>query len=222
MADMDYIPATDDGFRTWAETFAQNIQLDPNVYQFTAADATTISDAVDEFVAALAVADNPMTRTTSNITIKDTKRNAAEALCRQYAVQIKYNNGITDDAKIDIGVRPVNSSREPIYCPQSSPLINVTGNTPGAQTVRYADSLAPESRGKPFGAAALQLFVYIGDAATVNEDDASFLGLYTKNPVVVAFDPADDGKMATYFARWSGKRGDVGNWSLPVSMRIAA
>ena len=124
--------------------------------------------------------------------------------------------------KIDIGVRPVNESKTPIFCPQTSPLINVTAATPGAHTLKFADSLEPNLRRRPFGAAALQLFCHIGPEPIVDEDQAQFIGLFTKNPAVVAFTPEDDGKCATYFCRWSGKRGDVGPWSLPVSMRIAA
>ena len=53
-------------------------------------------------------------------------------------------------------------------------------------------------------------------------EQAQFYGAFKKNPVAVGFDPADDGKVATYFARRASRRGDVGPWSLPVSMRIAA
>ena len=75
---------------------------------------------------------------------------------------------------------------------------------------------------KPFGAIQLQLFVAIGTAAVTDESAAQFYGAFTRNPVGVAFGAEDDGKVATYFARWATRRGDVGPWSLPVSMRIAA
>ena len=217
-----FIPRSDADALVWMLAFSGGISSSPGTYELTAADAATIAAAVSAFQIALLIAEAPLTRTPGNINAKDTRRNAAEALCRQYAIQIKYNNGITDQAKIDIGVRPVNESREPIYCPQTSPLVNVTAATPGSHTVHFADSLEPNIKRKPFGAAALQVYVFIGDAPTINEDEARFIGLYTKNPVVVGFQPEDDGKMATYFARWSGKRGDMGPFSLPVSMRIAA
>ncbi|MGI9015207.1 MAG: hypothetical protein ACR2GY_13300 [Phycisphaerales bacterium] len=219
---MDYIPGKDADALIWMRAFANVISASPSTYQLVPPDGVMLSTAVDEFETALQTANTQSTRTPGAIQTKDTKRNAAETLCRQYAVQIKYNNAISDTAKIDLGVRPVNESREPVYCPQSSPLLSITAATPGAQTLRYADSLNPTTAGKPFGAAALQLFMYVGDEATTNEDQAQFVGLFTRNPVAVTFDPADDGKVATFFARWSGGRGDTGNWSLPTSMRIAA
>lgn len=35
----DYIPPTDEGFRTWAENFAQNISANPALFMLTAAQA---------------------------------------------------------------------------------------------------------------------------------------------------------------------------------------
>lgn len=46
----------------------------------------------------------------------------------------------------------MNPNREPIECPQTCPLLNVIAATPGAQTLRYADSMTPDSPAKPFGA----------------------------------------------------------------------
>jgi hypothetical protein len=88
--------------------------------------------------------------------------------------------------------------------------------------VRFADSTDPERRARPFGAANLQLFVAIGTTPSSDENAGSLYGCYTKGPVAVAFDPDDDGKVATYFARWASSKGEFGPWSLPVSMRIAA
>jgi len=204
------------------QTFAAGITANPGVYQLSAADGLTIQTAVNAFAAAYDVAIAPATRTPVSVNIKDNARNSAEQVCRQYAALIKFNAGITDADKIAIGVRPVNTSREPINVPDSSPLLNVIGATPGAQTVRFADSNTPDSGAKPFGAAQLQLFVAITPAAVDDPAAAQFHGGFTRNPIGVGFDADDDGKVATYFARWASLKGEVGPWSLPVSMRIAA
>jgi hypothetical protein len=177
---------------------------------------------VNAYAAALSVATTESTRTKVTITAKDNARNSAEQVCRQFAVLIKYNAGISDEAKIAAGVRPVNNEREPIEVPMTSPLLNAIASTPGSQTLRYADSMTPDSPAKPFGATDLLLFCAVADDNVINPVLAKFVGKFTKNPISVEFGAEDNGKQATYFGRWSNRKGEVGPWSLPISLAIAA
>ena len=52
--------------------------------------------------------------------------------------------------------------------------------------------------------------------------ETDYQGAYSRNGIRVEFEPTLRGKIVTYYARWCGVRGDVGPWSTPVSMRIAA
>lgn len=217
-----YIPAEDAMALAWMTGFSSGITANPGIYMLAAADASAIAAAVAAFNTAFYAAENQATRTPAAVSLKDQTRNSAEQICRQYVMLIKVNPAISDQDKINIGVRPENTSRDPITCPQSSPLVNVLGSTPGLQTVVYADTNTPDSKAKPFGAMQLQLFVAVADEPTVDATDALYYGSFTRNPVPVLFTDEQDGKVATYFARWVGRRGDHGQWSQPVSMRIAA
>ena len=217
-----YIPAKDANALLWMETFANGIGADFALYGLTLADSTAIQDAVDEFGTALSIAVDPSTRTLVNVNLNDTARNAAEQICRQYVNLIKYNAGISDANKIAIGVRPVNPDRDPIDVPMTSPLLNVIAATPGSQTLRFADTMSPDSAAKPFGAANLQLFVAVGEEVVMDPTQAQFYGAITKNPISVQFGAEDNGKQATYFARWASRKGEVGPWSSPVTLAIAA
>ena len=217
----DYMPAEDAQFSLWAQAFANGISADAAKYMMTPAEAASVQDVVDSFVEALLVATTEATRTKGTVAAKDDARSICESLCRQYAMFIKENTGITDQDKIDIGVRPINPNREPIDCPTTPPLLNILGNLPGTQTIRYADTTTPDSRAKPFGASELQLFLAIADDEAPLSA-AQFYGKFTRNPIEVEFDETADKKVATYYARWASVRGDVGPWSLPVTMTIAA
>jgi len=217
-----FIPHRDGEALTWMKNFSTLITAAPATYGLVAADATAIAVAVGEFNTALTVALEPSTRTKVTVNTKNEKRAAAEGVCRQYAGVIKHNAGVTDSDKIALGVPPINNERTPVPAPGTSPLLNVIGNTPGVQIVRFADSTTPDSGSKPAGAFQLQLFVAVGDAPATSPEAATFQGAHTRNAVRVSFQSSQDGKVATYFARWGGIRGDVGPWSLPVSMRIAA
>ena len=216
------IPAPDGLALTWMKHFCGGIVADPARYFCSQPDCQNLLDVVNGYDRAYMLATAKPTRTSVTIDEKDVARAVAERTCRQYAGLIRSNSGITDSDKIAIGVRPVNPDRTPIYAPETSPLLNVVGATPGSQTLRYADSTTPETGKKPFGAVQIQIFVSIDGAVVPDPEAARFVGAFTRNPVGVAFEHADDGKVATYFARWGGRRGDVGPWSLPASMRIAA
>ena len=96
----------------------------------SASDAKAIALAVQEFADARTIAINPATRTVGTVTTKDEKRHAAEQICRQYAILIKYNVGISSEAKLDIGVQPVNPTRNPVTALGTSPMVNVVAATP--------------------------------------------------------------------------------------------
>lgn len=224
-----YMGPTDAAKLAWMLTFAAGITASPATYGLTAGDATTIDTAVDAYDAAFALGgttngerNNPATFTVETVAAKDLARNNAMAVIAPYYNAIRVNTAVTDPDKIAIGVRPLNPGPHGgVFVPDEAPLINVLGATPGVHTLVYAPISSPTSRAKPVGAAAMQLFVVVGVEEVLVPTGAVFQGVHTTTPVAVAWDPADDGKVATYFARWMGKRGDVGPWSSPVSMRIA-
>lgn len=209
---------------TQLPVFASGIAANIGLYQVSQPDSDAISTAVDEFVAKYTVWNNPATRTAGNLEAKNASKFSALSLCRVFYRAIQLNNGISNEAKVDIGVTPLSNTRTERNCPQTSPSITITASTPGAQTASFRDSTDLTRRALPMGATMCQLFVEVGteNGETFDITKARFVGNYTTNPMAVVFDEADRGKQATYFARWGGRRNEFGQWSLPVSMTIAA
>jgi hypothetical protein len=223
MPGLDYIPATDAGFRAWAVNFASHMTSDFAAYMMTPAQAAVIQAAVDDFVEKYEITLDPDLKTKTTVIAKDNARSIAEGMCRDFAILIKDNLGIDDESKVAAGVRPINPDRDPINVPMTSPLLNVLGNTPGTQTLRFADPTTPDSKAKPFGAGSLQLFLAVTEGdEPAPLTDARFHSMPTKNPIAVDFTQEQDGKLATYYARWASVKGEFGPWSLPIAMRIAA
>jgi hypothetical protein len=218
----DYVGETDAEKIAWLKNFAEKLSAAPSTYQISGPEAAGIQSAVDAADAAYQDALDPAQRTPAIVDLKDQMRNSALQLCRQFAQMIRLNQGIPDEDKILAGVRPINPNREPIFCPVSAPAIIVVAATLGAHTMRFVDTLNPEARGKPFGATELQLWVAVAETPVSDPTQAKYYNKFSKNPLSVAFTHADNGMQASYFARWAGRRGDVSNWSAPVSMAIAA
>jgi hypothetical protein len=222
---MDYMGRTDNDKRAWMLNFVAKLSAPGGlgVYQVSSADLAAISAAVTAFVAALTVVQQPDGRNPGTTAEKNDTRDAAAAVCRQYAKLIKYNGGIDSQAKIDAGIRPPNTvPAEPVECPLSSPVVVPVAATNGAHTLGYKDSIDLSARAKPVGAVDLLLFRTVAETATTDPEAAKFVGKFTKNPMAVTFESSDNGKIATYFARWSSRRGGMSNWSAPASMAIAA
>jgi hypothetical protein len=214
--------SSDDARRDWLVNFKNIVQASSGTYFLSSADVDAIVAAVEAFVAALTLARGETTRTRTTVASKNDLRDAAVALCRQYAKLIKYNAGIDAEAKIAAGIKPPSNTVQPIECPEASPAIICQAATNGAHTVAFQNSVDLSARAKPFGAIDLLLFRAVADAPVTDPSQAQFVRKFTKNPMTVVFDAEDNGRIATYFARWSSRRGDMSNWSAPVSMAIAA
>jgi hypothetical protein len=212
----------------WMLTFSAGITAAPATYGFTAPDAVALDALVTTFDAAWTAAG--VTNRLANDDTQYTKplraamysaRNAALGMCRQMAVLIQANDGILDMDKLAIGVQPRNFSRTPILVPATAPIIAVQFATPGVHTIAFADTITPASKRKPFGAMQLQLWAAAGVATLPTPAGMSYFGAFTKNPVLASWDPAETGKIASYAARWIGRRGDVGPFGAVAAMTIA-
>jgi len=216
-----YIPPKDADLALWAQNFSDLITANPATYGLLPADAVAIAASNATWQAAFIVATNPATRTTVTIAAKNAAKVAFIALARTYGSQIRINPGVTNADKLDLGLNLPNNSPSPIPPPVTWPILALPSAGPGLHEVRYADSSSPASRAKPPLVVQLQLFRGVAVAAIVDPALTSFLAGVTKNPYQSTFsDPADTGKVATYFGRWLNRNGQVGPWSAPVDMVV--
>lgn len=217
-----YIPSRDAELGQWVTNFSTLITASPGTYGLLAGDAAAIAAYVTAFTGALAVVNNPATKTKATVAAKDGARAAMLDIVRPYAQQVRNNNGVSNADKTALGLTIVDRTPTSVPPPTSSPLISVIGATPGEHTLRYSDSNAPDSRRKPVGVIGLQLFVAVASGAVADPAVAPFKAFVTRQPYGVTFDPADNGKLATYFARWQNRKGQTGPWSNAITFTIAA
>jgi hypothetical protein len=215
-----YIPSRQAQLVLWATNFAAIATASPSVYGFSAGDLSSINGVVNAFSAALTVATDPSTRTSTTVAAKDAARAAMLDVIRPFAVNISQSTGISDEDKLAIGVTVRNPTPTPIPAPVTQPVLSIVSATHLQQTLRFSDALTPDKRAKPPGAIGLQLFRHIGTTPPVGPSVGSYVANATKNPFAVNFLEADIGKMATFWGRWVTRTGLVGPWSLPVSMAI--
>lgn len=229
-----YIPNKDALLVAWSDNFASLITASPTTYGLVAADAAAINAVNTPWDTAYAAAVAGATRGPMTVQAKNNARAALLAVVRPYAIQIRNNAGVSDPDKVALGLTVPNQTRTPIFAPQTQPLISIAAATPLSHTLRFSDSNSPQLRGKPFGAKACAFVVSYGTTIGTDPDLAapvpivnsalavpSSTGLATRQPCASVLPVAQVGKLATYWARWVGIRGDVGPWSLPVAMTVS-
>lgn len=224
----NYMGTTDAEQVVWLRTFIDALGLAPATFFVDPAEVAVMLGLVVAVEATFATggttgrfANNPATYTPVTVAAFAADLSSAKGMAGPMAMLIKQNPGIADLDKIAAGIRPVNVNRTPIPTPTTIPLLNVLFAGPGTHTLEFADSFTPSLKSKPFGAIGMLTFVAIEIAATMDFALAKYLLTASKNPVFAAFDVADNGKVATYFARWITREGLEGPVSAPVAMTIA-
>jgi hypothetical protein len=219
----DYIPQTDTLMLAWAEKFSQKITATPGAYGLMASDAAAIAASVTLFDNALQLVLDPATKTKSAVADKNAKKAVMLATLRNYAQTIKRNRGVSNDAKIDLGLRINDDGPSPIPTPTTVPVLAVDSDVPLVQTVEFRDISTPDRKAKPEGVTGLMLAVAVAaaGAATPSPETTPVHGIATRQPYRVQFNSADRGKVAFYFGRWITGAGKVGPWSAVAQLSIA-
>lgn len=217
-----FIPTREGDLDTWLENFCGKIAATPAAYGLSAGDGTTLTHAYSAWHTAFTAAVNPGTRTRPTVTEKNQQRRAVVALVRGFASTIRVNTTVSNELKIGLGLHIRDEKPAAIPAPATFPLLSVAELGRGTQDLRIADSSSPTRRAKPAGTAGLLIFRHIGDGPVAAPTECTFLAFATRTEYTARFTPADNGKTATYFARWTNFRGEMGPWSPAASMPIAA
>lgn len=225
MPQAPYIPARDADFAVWLANLSTLVTAHPTDYGLIAGDAVIIAGVNTPFQAAYLLATNPATRTGPTIAAKDAARAAATATVRPYCVSISLNDGVSDELKLGVGVNLPNPTRTPIPAPLTNPTLTHVGSISGQATIGSADSETPLSKAKPAGAVTMEVRQQLGTAPAVDPDAAAFVGLVTKSPFQMTFEPSQVGKVVTVWGRWRTKSGpagisQAGPWSAALTFAV--
>lgn len=204
-----YIPAPDALFNDWVINFSTKLTDSPTTYALSAADALIVAGVRSTWVAAYALAVAPATRTSGTIASKDAARLSAEATIRPFAVAISLSPAVTNAAKVDIGVTVRSTVPTPVPAPTTAPILAIESAIPLQQTLRYAEPGAA-GKYKPAGVIGCEVFRSVGTVAATDPAQASYVGTVTKAPFKQSFVSSEQGKVVTYFARWSTRSGPGG------------
>lgn len=215
---VNYIPASDSGLDTWSNNFRTVITANPPAFGLVAGDATAITNAYNSYHAAYLVLTNPATRTPAAVAAKDVAKAASLITFRQYAQQIQANTGVSNANKAAAGITVRSTARTPIPAPATLPILGLVSQQPGLANLGYADASTPTTKAKPFGAIQVELWMNAVATGSPNLANATYVGDFTKSPLVFNTPAGDTGKQIGLWARWKTRRGLVGPFSAELDI----
>jgi hypothetical protein len=220
-------PDDDAGILAAVMTFATGVAANPNKYFLYKNDAELLVRVANEYKDAYFAAKDKSTRTEAAVCLKNQTQTSAMQAIRGYANMIRASAGVSDAAKIEIGVMPPKGTLSRRTCPQSEPLLKFHGTVPGMHQISISDSSTPNSRRKPFCAVRCELFMMMTDPAEpvpmAFDEDASgskYLRSYTRSRLQIAHPQPVKPMLITYFARWADSTGETGPFSLALPTTI--
>ena len=219
-----YLPPKDADFANWLTNFDTLLTANPTDFGLEIADAAAVAAVTTTWDAAYALAIDPPTRTVATVADKDAARASAEAVVRPFAVSISLNSGVTNTNKAAIGVTIPSTTPTPVPPPAAAPALSLQSAIALEQTLAYKDPGAV-GKAKPFGVVGCEIFRAVGVAAAVDPAVAVYNATVTKSPFKQGFAAEDQGKIVTYFARWTTRSGpdgvaQKGPWSAPLSLTV--
>ncbi len=225
-----YIPSREGDLNNWLENFQARIVAAPASYGLSAGDATAIKNAYDAWHSAFLEAVGPTTRTRGKVLAKNEQKEQVLGIVRGYAATIRADAAVSDTLKLGLGLHVrtvgvdtrIGGGGSSIPAPATAPAIALIGMSQGTHNLRATDRETSSRRAKPAGTVGLLLFRIVADGAVNDPEEARFLSFITRATYQSRFGPEDKGKTATYFARWTNAKGEVGPWSQATSMSIAA
>lgn len=192
----------------------------PTTYGLTAEQATAYTTAQGAFLQAYQLANNPATRSPSNIETKDDAKAALIAETRKLVNIVQAYPGTTDTMRVDLGITVRDYDPTPVPVPGTSPTIDILSVDAWTVKLRLHNGDST-SRAKPAGVKGASLFSYVGGTPPVSVDDWKFEGSVTTTLTQVVFpDTVTPGTVVWITAFWFNPTAQSGPAATPVSTRI--
>lgn len=221
------MPRADAEMVVWMRRFVGAVEASPARLGLPAELAGAVGLAAGRFAAAHDALVLSGARAGPLVAAKNEARAAAEPLCRRAAMRVKGVPVATAAERMAAGVALENLKKSRVPAPSSSPILMVLTAGPGRHVLAFRDAGegGATRRAKPLGATALLLRVAVsnprraGPIPKVSPDDGGRVEVISRTPFTVRFAPEQAGRTATYWGRWTGRRG-AGPWSMPATMTV--
>lgn len=215
----DFLPRGNESLSLWSLSFARNLVRSPEAVGVDPESAAACLASAEAFAATLQRANQPSTRGPSSTQRKNTLRDELKRNLRAVCKRVRGYPATTATQLVDLGLRPMKTTKTRIGKPETAPTITVLGVRGATITIQLRDPATPTRTGLPWGVRAALVYACHGDQPPAESSDWRYIGATTRARFEVAFDnlhPA--GTKVWLAAQWESTRMKRG----PMSARAYA
>lgn len=122
-----------------------------------------------------------------------------------------------------LGLQPYDATRTTAALPENAPHLMTEIEKNRRHTLHIRQRVGGATKkAKPRGVLGAEIWLRVGDAGVLGEDNYRYLGMASSGTFTFQHDAADIGKQAFYIARWLNRKGERGGWSDTAAATIAA
>jgi hypothetical protein len=213
MSKTDYLPSNVLKLQSLVHVVREHAVANQTRWDISASAIAALDAPIKNFDDALAVSENPETRTSAAIRKRDEARDALEYVLRPFIQGRIYNNrNVTDDDILAMGL-PVHD-RKPTQHPdrEDTPEFFFSSKAPAVLDIGFR-AKNTKARGKPKDAHGVEFRMLISDTPPKDWSELTRSEFATRSPLRVTFTGDERGKRIYIAARWENNRGGKGPWS---------
>ncbi len=213
-------PGTDAGLLAWTNNFFTGIQVSPTAVGLTAAQVTVYDDVYSEWRSKLMTAQNPATRGTLTIFVKNECKKQIIAISREFAAIVQAFPGTTNEQRVSLGLT-VRKVPSPIPVPSVAPGMDLRGVTGRIVNVRIHNADAASKRAKPDGVMAAWVYSFVGENYPSDPGEWEFEGSTSTHEFQAIFpNSVAGGEQVWICAAWVNAKQQAGPVCMPITTHI--
>jgi hypothetical protein len=163
---------------------------------------------------------NKQQRTRAMTALKNATRKEAEVVYAELVRMIRANENTTDAERIALEIAPVKTTaHEPLPVTNTAPVLNFVIAV-AMQILIYFREKDAKRKGLPIGAEGIEFRWAVLDHDTKNIEELTNIEYLTKGQFLLKFKQEDRGKFVRLAARWRSPSGEMGPWTLVISVMI--
>jgi hypothetical protein len=218
MARDSYMPDKQADQVLWSQTFVNVVGAAAAAYGVSATLMTAFETINTTLQTAWTAAIEPSTRTKGVVAAKNDALKAMKAAAKNLVSIIQGTPTVTDQMKIDAGVKVRDTHRSPVPAPANAPIVKVKSTNGRTVTIELLQTAS--KRSKPAKVTGATVFTHTGPTAPIEKSQWEFFISTSKTTIEIPFGASETGDTVWITAFWHNSKDQSGPAAAPICVDL--